>query len=195
MPYRICFATNNHHKLEEVMAVLGDAIELVTLENIGCREDLPETQSTIEGNASQKSKYVWDNYHTPCFADDTGLEVTILNGAPGVYSARYAGPERNSEENISLLLKNLGESIHRNAQFKTVISLRLSNEEVLFEGIVKGIITHERKGKGGFGYDPVFLPDGYSKTLAEMTMQEKNQISHRAIAVQKLAKFLLELKD
>ena len=187
---KICFATNNHHKLEEVMAVLGGSIQLQTLHDIGCKEELPETQPTIAGNASQKSAYVWDHYKMPCFADDTGLEVDALSGSPGVYSARYAGPQRNSEDNITLLLKNLEHADNRQAQFRTVISLRMQQGEWLFEGIVKGSIISQRTGSGGFGYDPVFLPDGYSKTLAEMTMSEKNKISHRAIAVQKLAEFL-----
>ena len=187
---KICFATNNHHKLEEVMAVLGGSIQLQTLNDIGCKEELPETQSTIAGNASQKSAYVWDHYKIPCFADDTGLEVEALSGSPGVYSARYAGPQRNSEDNITLLLKNLEHVDNRQAQFRTVISLRLAQGEWLFEGIVKGSIISKRSGQGGFGYDPVFLPDGHSKTLAEMTMGEKNKISHRAIAVRKLTEFL-----
>ena len=187
---KICFATNNHHKLEEVMAVLGGSIQLQTLNDIGCKEELPETQSTIAGNASQKSAYVWDHYKIPCFADDTGLEVEARSGSPGVYSARYAGPQRNSEDNITLLLKNLEHVDNRQAQFRTVISLRLAQGEWLFEGIVKGSIISKRSGQGGFGYDPVFLPDGHSKTLAEMTMGEKNKISHRAIAVRKLTEFL-----
>ncbi|CAN5419060.1 non-canonical purine NTP diphosphatase [soil metagenome] len=187
---KICFATNNHHKLEEVMAVLGGSIQLQTLNDIGCNEELPETQSTIAGNASQKSAYVWDHYKIPCFADDTGLEVEALLGSPGVYSARYAGPQRNSEDNITLLLKNLENADNRRAQFRTVISLRLMQGEWLFEGIVKGSIISQRIGAGGFGYDPVFLPDGYSSTLAQMTMSEKNKVSHRGIAVQKLAEFL-----
>ncbi|CAN5514878.1 non-canonical purine NTP diphosphatase [soil metagenome] len=187
---KICFATNNHHKLEEVMAVLGGSIQLQTLHDIGCNEELPETQPTIPGNASQKSNYVWDRYKISCFADDTGLEVQSLHGAPGVYSARYAGIQRSAEDNMSLLLKNLQSEVHRDAQFRTVISLKSGQGEWLFEGIVKGTILNERRGGGGFGYDPLFLPAGYSKTLAEMTMEEKNQISHRAIAVKKLTEFL-----
>ena len=149
-----------------------------------------ETQETIAGNAYQKAKYVWDHYDFPCFADDTGLEVAALGGAPGVYSARYAGPQRSSEHNIDLLLKNLDGQKHREAQFRTVISLVLPQGEWKFEGIVEGIILQERRGAGGFGYDPVFLPKGTEKTLAQMTMEEKNIISHRAIAVKKLAEFV-----
>ncbi|MEJ0054710.1 MAG: RdgB/HAM1 family non-canonical purine NTP pyrophosphatase [Bacteroidota bacterium] len=187
---KLCFATNNHHKLEEVMVVLGGTFQLLTLNEIGCHEELPETQDTIAGNASQKSSYVWDHYKTACFADDTGLEVVALNGVPGVYSARYAGIQRSSEDNITLLLKNLEGIRNREAQFRTVISLKLPQGEWLFEGIVRGTILTERKGSGGFGYDPVFLPNGSGKSLAEMTMEEKNRISHRAIAVKKLVQFL-----
>lgn len=190
---RICFATNNHHKLEEVRAVLGEAFQLLTLTEIGCEVELPETQETIAGNATQKAMYVRDHFHIPCFADDTGLEVEALNGAPGVYSARFAGPQRNSQDNIDLLLNKLNGHSDRQAQFRTVISLQLPNGEWLFEGIVKGTILAQRQGAGGFGYDPVFQPLGFSKTLAEMTMQEKNEVSHRGIAVKKLVVFLRKL--
>jgi len=186
---KICFATNNHHKLEEVMAVLGGSIQLQTLQDIGCHEELPETQNTIPGNASQKSSYVWDHYSVPCFADDSGLEVDFLSGAPGVISAQYAGSQRSSQDNIDLLLANLKSESNRTAQFRTVISLRLLQGKWLFEGILKGSIVNERRGSGGFGYDPVFIPDGYSKTLAEMAISEKNKISHRSIAVQKMVVF------
>ncbi len=172
------------------MVVLGMAFQLQTLEDIGCKEELPETQDTIVGNARQKARYVWDHYKTPCFADDTGLEVEALNGAPGVYSAHYAGPQRNSKDNCNLLLDKMREIPHRGAQFRTVISLILPNGEWAFEGIVKGTITMAPKGDGGFGYDPIFQPSGSTKTLAQMTMEEKNQISHRGIAVKKLAEFL-----
>ena len=172
------------------MAVLGGAFQLVTLEALGCKEELPETQNTISGNAHQKAAYVWTHYQVPCFADDTGLEVETLNGAPGVFSARCAGPQRNSEDNINLLLKQLERVTHREAQFRTVISLILPQGEWFFEGIVKGQVLTERRGRGGFGYDPVFLPHGHSMTLAEMTMNEKNEVSHRAQAVKKLVGFL-----
>ena len=186
----LCFATNNHHKLEEVMVVLGMAFHLQTLEDIGCKAELPETQDTIEGNARQKAKYVWDHYKVPCFADDTGLEVEALNGAPGVYSARYAGPQRNSKDNCNLLLEGMRDIPYRDAQFRTIISLILPNGEWSFEGIVRGIITIQAKGDAGFGYDPIFQPLRSTRTLAEMTMIEKNQVSHRGIAVKKLAEFL-----
>ena len=175
------------------MAILGGSIPLLTLREIGCEEELSETQETIAGNACQKAKYVWDEYNVPCFADDTGLEVAALGGAPGVYSARYAGPQRSSDDNIDLLLKNLDGQTHREAQFRTVISLVMPQGEWMFEGIVEGIILQERRGSEGFGYDPVFLPKGTWKTLAQMTMEEKNSISHRAIAVKKLAEFLVGL--
>lgn len=187
---KLCFATHNLHKAEEVTAVLGEAFQLLTLRDIGCHEDLPETQDTIAGNAKQKAEYVWKHYKIPCFADDTGLEVIALNGAPGVLSARYAGRGRRSEDNIALLLKNLAGSSVREAQFRTVISLRLPEGQWLFEGVIKGTILSTPRGTGGFGYDPVFLPHGTSNTLSEMTLEEKNQISHRAIAVKKLAGFL-----
>lgn len=190
---RLCFATNNHHKLEEVMAVLGGTFQLLTLANVGCKEELPETQETIAGNAYQKAAYIWNLYKIPCFADDTGLEVGALDGAPGVFSARYAGPQRSSIDNINLLLKKMEGLHNREAQFRTVISLILPQGEWLFEGIVKGVILTEPKGTAGFGYDPVFQPHASDKTLAEMTMREKNEISHRALAVKKLAGFLTSL--
>jgi len=188
---RICFATNNLHKLEEVQALLGETIRLVTLQDIGCEDELPETQATLEGNAYQKARYVWDRYRISCFADDTGLEVDALNKAPGVYSARYAGPQRNSEDNINLLLSNMAKVSQRSAQFRTVISLIVPEGELLFEGVIRGSILPIRKGTGGFGYDSVFQPLGFSRTLAEMTLGEKNNISHRGIAVRKLVNFLL----
>ena len=172
------------------MVVLGMTFQLRTLEEIGCKEELPETQDTIAGNARQKAQYVWDHYKIPCFADDTGLEVEALNGAPGVYSARYAGPQRNNKDNCNLLLERMRDIPRRDAQFRTVISLMLPNGEWSFEGIVRGIITIQPRGDAGFGYDPIFQPLASTKTLAEMTMEEKNQISHRGIAVKKLAEFL-----
>lgn len=186
----LCFATNNMHKLEEVRAALGETFRIVTLAEIGCTIDLPETQPTIEGNALQKARYVRDHFHISCFADDTGLEVDALQGAPGVYSARYAGPQRNSDDNIDLLLRNLDTSRNRSARFKTVIALVNGGEEHLFEGVLQGNILRKRQGNGGFGYDPVFQPIGQTISLAELSMDQKNQISHRGMAVRKLVNFL-----
>ena len=196
---KIVFATNNKHKLEEVSAIVGDSVEIVSLAEIGCHDDIPETGSTLEENALQKARYVWNHYHLPCFADDTGLEVEALNGAPGVFSARYAGGEgHDSEANMAKLLKELGDTSQREARFRTVIALILPSEgsqaqsaEHFFEGIVEGEITHERSGSTGFGYDPIFRPKGYNQTFADMGAEEKNHISHRARATQKLAEFLL----
>lgn len=187
---KLCFATNNQHKVAEVHAVLGDEFSLCTLAEAGITDDLPETQPTLEGNSRQKAQYVFDRYHIACFADDTGLEVDALNGAPGVLSARFAGPQRNSDDNIRLLLEKLAGQTLRTAKFRTVIWLALPEGQWAFEGCVRGRIIQDIRGKGGFGYDPVFLPDHASKTLAEMTMEEKNRISHRAIAVSRLADFL-----
>ena len=186
----ICFATNNEHKLEEIRAILGSKFKILSLEEIGCNEELPEERDTLEGNSLQKAEYVFQKYKVACFADDTGLEVEALRGAPGVYSARYAGDQRNSEHNIDLLLKNLEGKGNRKATFRTVITLIQPSVLHQFEGIVEGSILEDRKGKGGFGYDPVFLPKGFSKTLSEMSMEEKNQISHRARAMEKLVEFL-----
>lgn len=186
----LCFATNNLHKLKEVKASLQGAFSLLTLKDIGCEEELPETQDTIVGNAQQKARYVWEHYGIPCFADDSGLEVEALNGAPGVISAMYAGSQRSHDDNIRLLLKNLDGHENRAAQFRTVIALVLPQGEWIFEGILKGEILLERRGSGGFGYDPIFLPIGFSRSLAELTMEEKNRISHRWQAVQKLSTFL-----
>lgn len=186
----LCFATNNLHKIEEVKVALGDGLRILTLEEAGIREELPETQDTLEGNARQKALYVFDHFGLPCFADDTGLEVDVLGGAPGVYSARYAGPQRRSADNIALLLENLRGKTSRAAQFRTVIHLVLPDGQWKFEGIVRGTIREDGKGTGGFGYDPVFVPEGFEQTLAEMSLEEKNLISHRGIAIRKLAEFL-----
>lgn len=186
----VIIATNNRHKLDEIQAILGERFSLKTLRDIGCTEELAEEQNTIEGNALQKAEYVYKNYHVDCFADDSGLEVDALNGEPGVDSAHYAGPQRSHDDNINLLLKNLAGKSDRKARFRTVITLFLDGKKHTFEGTVNGTILNERRGTDGFGYDPVFLPDGFSKTLAEMTMDEKNRISHRAVAVGKLANFL-----
>ena len=189
---RLTFATNNRHKIDEIHALLGNEFHLLSLSDIGCHEELAEDQDTLESNSSQKANYVFSTYNENCFADDTGLEVDALNGAPGVYSARYAGVQRNSEHNMDLLLKNLEGKQNRKAQFRTVVTLIRKEGVHQFEGIVKGQLLFERRGNGGFGYDPLFLPDGFTKTLAEMTMDEKNKISHRARAVQKLIEFLLQ---
>ena len=186
----IIFATNNAHKLSEVQALLGDKFHLVTLRDCGITEDIPETASTLEGNASQKSHYLHDRVGKDCFADDTGLEVEALGGEPGVRSARYATDGHDFEANNRLLLKNLEGVTNRKARFRTVISLILNGEEHLVEGIVEGRITESAAGCGGFGYDPLFVPDGYDCTFAEMSADEKNAISHRGRAVQKLVEFL-----
>jgi XTP/dITP diphosphohydrolase len=187
---KLCMATNNRHKLEEISHALGGTVELLTLEDIGCLEELAEDQETLEGNSLQKAEYVFKNYGKYCFADDTGLEVEALNGEPGVYSARYAGSQRSSEDNMKLLLRNLRGSNNKNARFRTVITLMVQSGTYQFEGILKGSIISEPRGTMGFGYDPIFLPEGYSKTLAELTLEEKNRISHRARAITQLADFL-----
>lgn len=187
---KFVFATNNAHKLEEVKALLSDKIELLSMKDIKCSADIPETETTLEGNALLKARYIYENYHINCFADDTGLEVEALNGAPGVYSARYAGEEHNSEANMKKLLHELEGVENRKAQFRTIFALIIEGKEHLFEGIVKGEIIKQRKGNAGFGYDPIFVPEGYTQTFAEMGSEEKNKISHRAKAVGKLCKFL-----
>lgn len=194
MKRKLVFATNNAHKLEEVAAILGDQVELLSLNDIGCQADIPETAETLEGNALLKSSYIYKNYHLDCFADDTGLEVETLNGAPGVYSARYAGGEgHDAQANMLKLLHELDGKENRKAQFRTAISLILDGKEYLFEGVIKGEIIKEKRGDSGFGYDPVFMPEGYDRTFAELGNDIKNQISHRALAVQKLCEFLPKL--
>lgn len=212
---KIVFATNNEHKLSEIRAILGDAFEVVSLADIGCHEDIPETGQTLEENALMKAEYIYDKYHLSCFADDTGLEVEALNGAPGVYSARFASMASNtsdtspashdSEANMARLLRELANNNNRKARFRTVIAL-IEKKDVCpcgctsiklvhkFEGIVNGEITTEKSGVEGFGYDPIFRPDGYDKTFAELGADIKNQISHRARATQKLAEYLKEKK-
>ena len=187
---KIVFATNNKNKIKEVQALMPEGIRLLSLEEIGCSEDIPETSSTIEGNAIQKAEYVKQNYGYDCFADDTGLEVEALDGAPGVYSARYAGPEKNSESNVEKLLKELQGKENRSARFTTVIALHLDGQLHTFTGICSGNIIFDRKGSEGFGYDPVFQPEGKSVTFAEMSLQQKSEISHRARATRKLIDFL-----
>ena len=185
----LVFATNNKHKLEEVQALMGNKFHLKTLEEAGCFEDIPETGTTFEENASQKSRYIYDHFNLDCFSDDSGLEVDALNGEPGVYSARYSG-SRDSETNLQLVLDNMAGKNDRKARFVCVISLILDGKEHLFEGIAEGKITVERSGNAGFGYDPIFQPEGYNVTYADMSGEEKNQISHRAKAIQKLIDFL-----
>jgi XTP/dITP diphosphohydrolase len=187
---KLCFATNNIHKLEEINALLGNNFEIVSLQAIGCREDLPENQDTLEGNSLEKAQFVWQHYQINCFADDTGLEVEALQGAPGVYSARYAGPQRNSQDNIYLLLQNLQNHTNRKARFRTSITLILEGHVHQFEGIVKGHIEQKPQGDKGFGYDPVFVPEGHTRTFAEMAMEEKSSMSHRGKAIEALVAFL-----
>jgi XTP/dITP diphosphohydrolase len=186
----ICFATNNAHKVEEIQAILGDNFKLLTLAEINCREELPETGDTLEANSLQKAKYLFDNYHVECFADDTGLEVSALNNEPGVYSARYAGEQRSHADNINLLLKNLAGKTDRSAQFRTVITLISAGQTYQFEGFVKGKIIEELKGTQGFGYDPIFMPEGFDRTFAEMSLEEKGKISHRGMAFRLLVEYL-----
>ena len=192
MKKKLVVATNNAHKLEEISAILGDRIELLSLKDIQCFDDIPETADTLEGNARQKARYIADKYGMDCFADDTGLEVEALNGAPGVFSARYAGDGHDSEANMQKLLKELEGKENRKAQFRTAICLIMNGEEHLFEGIVKGEIISGKKGSQGFGYDPIFVPEGYDLTFSELGNDIKNTISHRARAVQRLCRFLLE---
>lgn len=191
MRKKFVFATNNAHKLEEVSAILGSKVELLSMKDIDCRVDIPETADTLEGNALIKARYIFENYHVDCFADDTGLEVEALNGAPGVYSARYAGNAHNSEANMKKLLQDMEGMENRKARFRTVFALIINGKEHLFEGIVRGEITKNRRGTAGFGYDPIFIPEGYTQTYAEMGNELKNKISHRALATNKLCRFLM----
>lgn len=190
---KIVFATNNKHKLDEVRKIVGGNIEIISLEDIGCFDDIPETADTLEGNAILKANYIKDKFGLDCFADDTGLEVEALNNAPGVYSARFAGIAHDSLANMKKLLSELEGIDNRKAQFRTVIALRRGDETLLFEGVVKGKIETEKKGNSGFGYDPIFTPDGYTQTFAELGDQIKNKISHRAEAVHKLNDYLSTL--
>jgi XTP/dITP diphosphohydrolase len=188
--YEIVFATNNAHKMSEVSSILGPNVHLISLREIGCKDDLPETQLTLQGNALQKARYVWEKFGVNCVADDTGLEVDGLGGAPGVYSARYAGPECIAENNIQKLLKAMKGMEQRTARFRTVAALILEGKEYLFEGKVEGEILTQKMGLDGFGYDPVFKPSGFSLSFAEMPFDVKNSISHRARAFQAFAEFL-----
>jgi XTP/dITP diphosphohydrolase len=186
----LVFATNNLHKLAEVQEMTGNIIFLKSLADIGCEEDIPETGETLDENALQKADYIHQKFNVNVFADDTGLEVEALNGAPGVYSARYAGPERDATNNIKMLLSELKGKENRKARFRTVISLILNNEVFHFEGVVNGVITEKASGLSGFGYDPVFVPDGFDETFAEMSAVQKNEISHRGRAMRALVDFL-----
>lgn len=192
---KLVFATNNKHKLEEVKAILGNKIEILSLNDIDCHDDIPETADTLEGNALIKARYIYEKFGVDCFADDTGLEVEVLNGEPGVYSARYAGEECNPEANMYKLLQNLTGKNNRNAQFRTVIALIIKGEEKLFNGIVKGTISNEKMGNAGFGYDPIFIPEGFSESFAQMTGDMKNSISHRYRATEELSNYLKQQYD
>jgi XTP/dITP diphosphohydrolase len=190
---KLVLASNNKHKLEEMRAILGGKVEILSLSDINCHDEIPEEQDTIEGNALQKARYIHDKFGIDCFADDTGLEVECLNGAPGVYSARYAGEHPTFDDNIAKLLANMEGHENRKARFRTAIALILGEKEYIFEGEVKGQIIKEYRGQNGFGYDPVFLPDGYNQTFAELPAEIKNKISHRGNAAKKLADFLNNL--
>ena len=191
---KIVFATNNLNKLAEVQKMLPESIQLLTLKDINCFDDIDETETTLEGNAQLKADYITTKFGYNCFADDTGLEVDSLNGAPGVFSARYAGKENNSENNMQKLLSELENKPNRKAQFRTAVALNLNSEQFLFEGICKGEILNKKSGEKGFGYDPIFKPEGYTTSFAEMTSDEKNKISHRGLAIQKLVEFLTNHK-
>ena len=186
----LIFATNNIHKAKEIQQLIGDSFTIKTLHEIGCDDDIVENGKTLKENASIKSNFVFEKYKLNCFADDTGLIVDALNGEPGVYSARYAGEQKNADDNMNLLLKNLKNKAIRKASFVTVISLKINKKEYFFEGELKGEIGFDKKGEKGFGYDPIFIPEGYANTLAELSLEEKNKISHRAIAFNKLRDFL-----
>ena len=191
---KLVFATNNQHKLQEIKQLLNGSFELLCLNDIGCDDDIPENQDTLEGNAAEKAFFIYNKYGINCFADDTGLEIEALNGEPGVYSARYAGEERSAENNMDLVLEKLDKIKNRKARFRTVVSLVIDGCETQFEGIVNGQILEEKRGETGFGYDPIFKPDESDRSFAEMPMEEKNQISHRGRAVQKLVEYLIQHK-
>lgn len=192
---KLVFATNNKHKLQEVRDIIGSGVEILSLADIDCTDDIPETADTLDGNALIKARYIFEKYGVNCFADDTGLEVEALGGAPGVYSARYAGDGHDSEANMNKLLENLTGENNRSAQFRTVIALIIDGEEKLFNGIVKGEITREKRGASGFGYDPIFVPEGYKESFAQMESSTKNSISHRYRATKQLSDYLKELYD
>jgi len=192
---KIIFASNNKNKVQEIQNQVPKSIQIVTLDEIGCTEDIAETGNTLEENAIIKANYITEKYGLPCFADDTGLEIEALNGEPGVYSARYAGEDKNADKNMDLVLEKLSNSINRKAQFKTVIALNINNEQHLFTGIVEGDIRNEKTGTNGFGYDPIFEPENLEKTFAEMSLEEKNKLSHRGRAVEQLVIFLINLEN
>lgn len=191
---KLVFATNNLNKLKELQHILGEDIELLSLSDINCTDEIPEDYETLEENANQKAKHIFDKYNVNCFADDTGLEIEALNNEPGVYSARYAGIDKDAKGNMKKVLANLKGIENRKARFRTVISLLIDGKETQFEGIVKGNILEKERGIDGFGYDPIFEPEGYDVSFAEMEMSEKNKISHRALAVQKLVAYLNKIK-
>lgn len=191
---QLVFASNNKNKIKEIQELLPASIEILSLESIGCNEEIPETANTIEGNAILKANYVTEKYGYNCFADDTGLEIDALNGEPGVYSARYAGEQKNAEDNMDKVLNALNNNNNRTAQFKTVIALNINGDQQLFTGIAKGQITTEKSGNQGFGYDPIFQPEGFQETFADLSLETKNKISHRGKATQLLISFLNELK-
>jgi XTP/dITP diphosphohydrolase len=192
---KLVFASNNKNKIQEIQQLVPNSIQILSLEEIGCTEDIPETADTIEGNAIIKANYVTEKYGYNCFADDTGLEVEALNGVPGVYSARYAGEQKDANDNMDKLLSELKDKSNRKAKFKTVIALNLNGKQNLFTGIINGKIIEEKIGTNGFGYDPIFVADEYDKTFAELTMEEKSTISHRGIAVKQLLTFLQKLSQ
>ena len=192
---KLVFATNNKHKLQEVRDILGDRVEVLSLKDIDCNDEIPETGTTLEENALIKARWISEKYNCNCFADDTGLEVDALDGAPGVYSARYAGEDCDSEANMLKLLQNLTGKTNRAAQFRTVIALIINREEYLFDGVVKGSISTEKMGEAGFGYDPIFVPQGYDLSFAQMGSEVKNSISHRYRATEKLSIYLKENYD
>lgn len=191
----LVFASANRNKVDEVEAKLGGILPLKSLTDIGCLEEIPETAPTLQGNAQQKARYVFERFGENCFADDTGLEVEALNGQPGVLSARFAGPEKNPEKNMEKLLSDLGDTDNRHARFRTVICLIIDGKEILFEGIVNGTIAKTKSGAGGFGYDPLFIPVGHSRSFAEMSMEEKNLMSHRGKAIAAMQEFLNSYRD
>ncbi|PXX97095.1 non-canonical purine NTP pyrophosphatase [Marinifilum breve] len=192
---KLVFATNNINKLKELQQLLGEKVELLSLKDINCNDEIPEDYETLEENATQKAEYIYKKYNVNCFADDTGLEIKSLNNEPGVYSARYAGVDKDAKANMKKVLTKLDGIEDRSARFRTVISLFLNDKEYQFEGIVDGYILESERGKDGFGYDPIFEPKGYNVSFAEMEMSEKNKISHRGLAVQKLVQFLLDYKN